>query len=146
MVGQTQQYWCLCNVWWAYLWILNSCSTSENMGISPPLFPVDDFLAIFMLFSFGWYSAYICSSWRNLYHHLICRFLHCSKPFQQVILDYDYTFTTPYCGSETIDPNEAKVRGIPIDISILSCAWNWNPCRLLLSWLKLIIRSSYLDM
>ncbi|KAL9270727.1 TIP41-like protein [Drosera capensis] len=26
-----------------------------------------------------------------------------SKPFQEVILDYDYTFTTPYCGSETID-------------------------------------------
>ncbi|KAJ7967532.1 TIP41-like family protein [Quillaja saponaria] len=26
-----------------------------------------------------------------------------SKPSQQVILDYDYTFTTPYCGSETIE-------------------------------------------
>lgn len=26
-----------------------------------------------------------------------------SKPFQQVILDYDYTFTTPYSGSETIE-------------------------------------------
>ncbi|CAN1812977.1 TIP41-like protein [Linum perenne] len=26
-----------------------------------------------------------------------------SKPFQQVILDYDYTFTTPYIGSETIE-------------------------------------------
>ncbi|KAJ4837464.1 TIP41-like protein [Turnera subulata] len=26
-----------------------------------------------------------------------------SKPFEQVILDYDYTFTTPYCGSETIE-------------------------------------------
>ncbi|XP_058070032.1 TIP41-like protein isoform X5 [Magnolia sinica] len=32
-----------------------------------------------------------------------------SKPFQQVILDYDYTFTTPYCGSETIEPNSKKV-------------------------------------
>ncbi|KAL4181151.1 hypothetical protein AMTRI_Chr12g235790 [Amborella trichopoda] len=27
-----------------------------------------------------------------------------SKPVQQVILDYDYTFTTPYCGSEVIEP------------------------------------------
>ncbi|KAJ1397316.1 TIP41-like protein [Sesbania bispinosa] len=26
-----------------------------------------------------------------------------SKPSQQVILDYDYTFTTPYCGSDTIE-------------------------------------------
>ncbi|CAN0905927.1 TIP41-like protein [Linum grandiflorum] len=26
-----------------------------------------------------------------------------SKPIQQVILDYDYTFTTPYIGSETIE-------------------------------------------
>lgn len=26
-----------------------------------------------------------------------------SKPSQEVILDYDYTFTTPYCGSETIE-------------------------------------------
>lgn len=26
-----------------------------------------------------------------------------SKPFQQVILDYDYTFTTPYSGSETVE-------------------------------------------
>ncbi|KAL2609149.1 hypothetical protein R1flu_027722 [Riccia fluitans] len=27
-----------------------------------------------------------------------------SKPSQQVILDYDYTFTTPYCGSECLEP------------------------------------------
>ncbi|BBN18269.1 type 2A phosphatase activator TIP41 [Marchantia polymorpha subsp. ruderalis] len=27
-----------------------------------------------------------------------------SKPSQQVILDYDYTFTTPYCGSENLEP------------------------------------------
>lgn len=31
-----------------------------------------------------------------------------SKPSQQVILDYDYTFTTPYCGSEAIEPNSEK--------------------------------------
>ncbi|KAL5788156.1 hypothetical protein ACOSP7_005105 [Xanthoceras sorbifolium] len=31
-----------------------------------------------------------------------------SKPFQQVILDYDYTFTTPYCGSETIEMDAEK--------------------------------------
>nr|ADP88926.1 TIP41-like protein [Gunnera manicata] len=28
-----------------------------------------------------------------------------SQPFQQVILDYDYTYTTPYCGSETTEIN-----------------------------------------
>ncbi|KAK1414534.1 hypothetical protein QVD17_30280 [Tagetes erecta] len=26
-----------------------------------------------------------------------------SKPFEQIILDYDYTFTTPYSGSETVE-------------------------------------------
>ncbi|PON74741.1 TIP41-like protein [Parasponia andersonii] len=31
-----------------------------------------------------------------------------SKPSQQVILDYDYTFTTPYRGSETIEINATK--------------------------------------
>ncbi|KAJ0076582.1 TIP41-like protein [Pistacia vera] len=31
-----------------------------------------------------------------------------SKPFEQVILDYDYTFTTPYCGSETIEVDMEK--------------------------------------
>ncbi|CAN1812978.1 TIP41-like protein [Linum perenne] len=36
-----------------------------------------------------------------------------SKPFQQVILDYDYTFTTPYIGSETIE-NQCE-SGEPID-------------------------------
>lgn len=33
----------------------------------------------------------------------------CSKPSEQVILDYDYTFTTPYCGSGTIEVHEDKV-------------------------------------
>ncbi|RWV87404.1 hypothetical protein GW17_00050597, partial [Ensete ventricosum] len=32
-----------------------------------------------------------------------------SKPSQQVILDYDYTFTTPYCGSETSESELEKV-------------------------------------
>ncbi|XP_010437640.1 PREDICTED: TIP41-like protein isoform X1 [Camelina sativa] len=33
-----------------------------------------------------------------------------SKPSQQVILDYDYTFTTPYCGSEVTEKDkEAQV-------------------------------------
>ncbi|KAL4615297.1 hypothetical protein ACB092_07G113400 [Castanea dentata] len=31
-----------------------------------------------------------------------------SKPSEQVILDYDYTFTTPYCGSETIEIDTEK--------------------------------------
>lgn len=40
-----------------------------------------------------------------------------SKPFQQVVLDYDYTFTTPYCGSEAIQPNQGKI------ISETACHW-----------------------
>ncbi|KAH0436582.1 hypothetical protein IEQ34_026364 [Dendrobium chrysotoxum] len=31
-----------------------------------------------------------------------------SKPVQQIILDYDYTFTTPYCGSEAVELNHEK--------------------------------------
>eukprot|EP00252_Welwitschia_mirabilis_P018188 TRINITY_DN40443_c0_g1_i1.p1 TRINITY_DN40443_c0_g1~~TRINITY_DN40443_c0_g1_i1.p1 ORF type:complete len:308 (-),score=61.92 TRINITY_DN40443_c0_g1_i1:223-1146(-) len=31
-----------------------------------------------------------------------------SKPSQQVILDYDYTFTTPYSGSEFLQPKQEK--------------------------------------
>ncbi|XP_074585749.1 TIP41-like protein [Curcuma longa] len=31
-----------------------------------------------------------------------------SKPSQQVILDYDYTFTTPYSGSETVETEPEK--------------------------------------
>ncbi|KAL2537235.1 TIP41-like family protein [Forsythia ovata] len=34
-----------------------------------------------------------------------------SKPDHQVILDYDYTFTTPYCGSESIETNTKPGRG-----------------------------------
>ncbi|KAL5561328.1 hypothetical protein UlMin_031075 [Ulmus minor] len=34
-----------------------------------------------------------------------------SKPSQQVILDYDYTFTTPYCGSETIENEKGMSEG-----------------------------------
>ncbi|RVW49675.1 TIP41-like protein [Vitis vinifera] len=42
-------------------------------------------------------------------HHLSdIHFLNCSKPFQQVILDYDYTFTTPYCGSQTLEIEQEK--------------------------------------
>ncbi|KAG0479285.1 hypothetical protein HPP92_010143 [Vanilla planifolia] len=32
-----------------------------------------------------------------------------SKPLQQVILDYDYTFTTPYCGSEDIELSNENI-------------------------------------
>ncbi|PIA56675.1 hypothetical protein AQUCO_00700793v1 [Aquilegia coerulea] len=39
-----------------------------------------------------------------------------SKLFQQVILDYDYTFTTPYRGSETVETNtEHQIGGIAED-------------------------------
>ncbi|KNA10442.1 hypothetical protein SOVF_144040 [Spinacia oleracea] len=48
-----------------------------------------------------------------------------SQPFQQVILDYDYTFTTPYCGSERVDRNSEKVGG---DISDGSPSLCWEDC------------------
>ncbi|GAB4852842.1 TIP41-like protein [Ancistrocladus abbreviatus] len=48
-----------------------------------------------------------------------------SKPFQQVILDYDYTFTTPYCGSEIIEMDTEKARG---DASEGSCSLRWEDC------------------
>ncbi|KAL4573142.1 hypothetical protein LXL04_019939 [Taraxacum kok-saghyz] len=34
-----------------------------------------------------------------------------SKPFEQVILDYDYTFTTPYSGSETVETGSEENKG-----------------------------------
>ncbi|CAI0472107.1 unnamed protein product [Linum tenue] len=47
-----------------------------------------------------------------------------SKPFQQVILDYDYTFTTPYVGSEMMeDQNE---NGKVIDVSD---KLHWEDCK-----------------
>ncbi|XP_074348239.1 TIP41-like protein isoform X1 [Apium graveolens] len=48
-----------------------------------------------------------------------------SKPFQQVILDYDYTFTTPYCGSETIEKNSEQ-RDTISDEGI--CKLRWEDC------------------
>ncbi|KAK4378479.1 hypothetical protein RND71_000341 [Anisodus tanguticus] len=41
-----------------------------------------------------------------------------SKPLQQVVLDYDYTFTTPYNGSETVERNAEK--GYPSDCAAYS--------------------------
>lgn len=46
-----------------------------------------------------------------------------SKPFQEVILDYDYTFTTPYCGSETTETNSEKDDG---DMSDGGCNLHWE--------------------
>lgn len=48
------------------------------------------------------------------------------KPSEQVILDYDYTFTTPYCGSETIETDtEQHGRG---EISQGTCSLHWDNC------------------
>ncbi|KAJ7946123.1 TIP41-like family protein [Quillaja saponaria] len=50
-----------------------------------------------------------------------------SKPSQEVILDYDYTFTTPYCGSEMIelaaDKNGAR------HVSGDTCSLHWEECK-----------------
>ena len=35
-----------------------------------------------------------------------------------MILDYDYTFTTPYCGSETIEIDTEKVCAPPFSIPV----------------------------
>ncbi|XP_059647854.1 TIP41-like protein [Cornus florida] len=48
-----------------------------------------------------------------------------SKPFQQVILDYDYTFTTPYCGSETVEINTQRGRETSEEGS---CSLHWEDC------------------
>ncbi|KAJ9537961.1 hypothetical protein OSB04_030694 [Centaurea solstitialis] len=45
-----------------------------------------------------------------------------SKPFQQVILDYDYTFTTPYSGSETVETGRGT------DSEENSCCLKWEEC------------------
>jgi type 2A phosphatase activator TIP41 len=42
----------------------------------------------------------------------------CSKPFEEVILDYDYTFTTPYCGSGAIEI-EKELVFIPFNLFML---------------------------
>nr|AHB86965.1 TIP41-like family protein [Sedum alfredii] len=49
-----------------------------------------------------------------------------SKPLKQVILDYDYTFTTPYCGSETMEV--ASKQGVR-EISDGSCSLQWEDCK-----------------
>ncbi|KAL5993874.1 hypothetical protein ACLOJK_038231 [Asimina triloba] len=50
-----------------------------------------------------------------------------SKPFQQVILDYDYTFTTPYCGSEAIEPRY-KQTGDEANAEAGTCSLQWEDC------------------
>ncbi|KAK4284527.1 hypothetical protein QN277_001348 [Acacia crassicarpa] len=47
-----------------------------------------------------------------------------SKPSQQVILDYDYTFTTPYCGSGTIEIDKDKDASIAEE----QCNLKWKDC------------------
>ncbi|XP_028780556.1 TIP41-like protein isoform X2 [Neltuma alba] len=47
-----------------------------------------------------------------------------SKPSQQVILDYDYTFTTPYCGSGTIEIDKDKDASVAEE----QCNLKWEDC------------------
>ncbi|KAF3324027.1 TIP41-like protein [Carex littledalei] len=42
------------------------------------------------------------------------------KPSEQVVLDYDYTFTTPYCGSEAREHNTPKAK---LEDSCLGLCW-----------------------
>ncbi|XP_027365889.1 TIP41-like protein [Abrus precatorius] len=49
-----------------------------------------------------------------------------SKPSQQVILDYDYTFTTPYCGSGTVAIDK-DLNGTAISEETSNI--NWEDCK-----------------
>ncbi|KAJ4967447.1 hypothetical protein NE237_019296 [Protea cynaroides] len=49
------------------------------------------------------------------------------KPSQQVILDYDYTFTTPYCGSEKVEIIPDKC-GTGKDLEEKSHSLHWEDC------------------
>ncbi|XP_050364636.1 TIP41-like protein isoform X2 [Argentina anserina] len=48
------------------------------------------------------------------------------NPSEQVILDYDYTFTTLYCGSETIAKDADKQGG---EVSKEACNLHWEDCK-----------------
>ncbi|KAL7236494.1 hypothetical protein ACSBR1_019730 [Camellia fascicularis] len=50
-----------------------------------------------------------------------------SKSFQLVMLDYDYTFTTPYCGSETVEINAKLGRGATSKEG--NCSLHWEECK-----------------
>ncbi|KAE9447114.1 hypothetical protein C3L33_20971, partial [Rhododendron williamsianum] len=50
-----------------------------------------------------------------------------SESFQQVILDYDYTFTTPYCGSETEEINAELGREATSEKG--NCSLCWEECK-----------------
>ncbi|GFY95006.1 TIP41-like family protein [Actinidia rufa] len=49
-----------------------------------------------------------------------------SKPFQQAILNYDYTFTTPYCGNETREISEELGSDVTSDED--NCYLHWEDC------------------
>ncbi|KAK4401711.1 TIP41-like protein [Sesamum angolense] len=49
-----------------------------------------------------------------------------SKPTDQVILDYDYTFTTPYSGSASVEKNSEPGRGAAEESS---CYAHWEDCQ-----------------
>ncbi|CAM8917387.1 unnamed protein product [Rhodiola kirilowii] len=51
-----------------------------------------------------------------------------SKPFKEAILDYDYTFTTPYCGSETIE-TAAELNQEMRENSEGNCSLSWEDCK-----------------
>ncbi|KAK4476995.1 hypothetical protein RD792_016196 [Penstemon davidsonii] len=52
--------------------------------------------------------------------------ISCSKATDEVILDYDYTFTTPYCGSAGIETNPESGRGASEEGS---CSFHWEDCQ-----------------
>ncbi|XP_047314759.1 TIP41-like protein isoform X2 [Impatiens glandulifera] len=62
-----------------------------------------------------------------------------SNPSQQVILDYDYTFTTPYCGSETVDVGQEKIGSDEGKLSVV-----WKDCKEQIDMAKLAQKENIL--
>ncbi|MBA0771621.1 hypothetical protein Gotri_007114, partial [Gossypium trilobum] len=67
-----------------------------------------------------------------------------SKPFQQVILDYDYTFTTPYCGSETVELELDSDKHGSGGISGGDSGLHWEDCKEQLDMAALTLREPIL--
>ncbi|XP_010028391.2 TIP41-like protein [Eucalyptus grandis] len=64
-----------------------------------------------------------------------------SKPFQEVILDYDYTFTTPYCGSE---PNKINAEDETEAISKVTGSLLWDDCEERIDMVALAVKEPIL--
>nr|GMD92657.1 TIP41-like protein [Ipomoea batatas] len=65
-----------------------------------------------------------------------------NKPSQQLVLDYDYTFTTPYYGSETVEINSQQHERGTLNKS--SCSLQWEDCKEKIDLVALALREPIL--